>query len=157
MIRLSWKSTVACLCAALAAGGCTSAAIQPIAVALAGAGTSTAISYSLNGGASRTFTAPLAEVKAATLDTLSLMGIRVDGSESTDQGETITASASRRSIEIELESISSKATRLRVITKNGGLFYDSATATEIVLQTEKALGINEGNAAAGASRRSVRY
>ena len=154
---MSWKSTVTCLCAALAAGGCAASTLQPIAVALAGAGTSTAISYSLNGGASRTFTAPLAEVKAAALDTLSLMGIRVDSFETTGQGETIAGSATRRSVDIELEAISSKATRMRVVTRNGGIFYDSATATEIVLQTEKALGVNEGNAAAGASRRTSRY
>lgn len=149
---MSWKTTAACLCAALASGGCAASALQPIAVALAGAGTSTAISHSLNGTAYRTFAAPLAEVKAASLDTLSLMGIRVDGFETTDHGETITGRASRRSVDIELEPISSKATRMRVVTKNGGIFYDGATATEIVLQTEKALGINEGNAAAGASR-----
>ena len=106
----------------------------------------------MNGTAYRTFTAPLAEVKAAALDTLSLMGIRVDGFETTDHGETITGSASRRSVDIELEPISSKATRMKVVTKNGGIFYDGATATEIVLQTEKALGVNEVNAAAGASR-----
>jgi hypothetical protein len=154
---LAWKSTAACLCAALATGGCAAPIFQPLVVALAGAGTSTAVSHSMNGAAYRTFTAPLAEVKAASLDTLSLMGIRVDGFETTDHGETISGTASRRSVEIELEPISSKATRMKVVTKNGGIFYDGATATEIVLQTEKALGVNEGNAAAGASRRSSRY
>lgn len=151
--RLSWKTTAVCLCAAVATTGCATAALQPIAVALAGAGTSTAITYSFNGGASRTFTAPLAEVKAASLDTLSLMGIRVEGFETTTQGETINGSAIQRSVSVDLEPISARATRMRVVARNSGIFFDSATATEIVLQTEKALGVSEiTNASTGASR-----
>lgn len=42
-------------------------------------------------------------------------------------------------MEIELEAISQRATRLRVSTRNGGFFYDGATANEIVAQTEKVL------------------
>ena len=38
-------------------------------------------------------------------------------------------------------AITPKTTRMRVEAKNGGFFYDGATATEIVLQTEKALGL----------------
>ena len=60
------------------------------------------------------------------------------------------------SVSVDLEPISSKATRMRVVARNSGIFFDTATATEIVLQTEKALGVNEG-AAAGASRRTSRY
>jgi hypothetical protein len=81
------------------------------------------------------------------------MGIRVDGFETVERGELITGSATRRTIEIELEPISSRTTRMRVITKNGGVFYDGSTAAEIVLQTEKALGVNDANASAGAGRR----
>jgi hypothetical protein len=154
---MAWKSTAVGLCAALVTGGCATAALQPMAVALAGAGTSTAINYSFNGGASRTFTAPLAEVKAASLDTLSLMGIRVDGFENTTQGETINGSAIQRSVSVDLEPISSKATRMRVVARNNGIFFDTATATEIVLQTEKALGVSEGSATVGPSRRTSRY
>ena len=150
---MSWKSTAACLCAAVTAIGCAASVVQPIAVALAGAGTSTAITYSFNGGASRTFTAPLAEVKAASLDTLSLMGIRIDGFETTRQGETINGSAIQRSVSVDLEPISSRATRMRVVARNSGVFFDTATATEIVLQTEKALGVSEvTNASVGAGR-----
>ena len=150
---MTWKNTALALPLALTLTGCTPA-MQPIAVALAGAGTSTAMGHSLNGTAYRTFTAPLADVKAASLDTLSAMGIRVDGFQTLDDGELIRGSSSRRAVEIELEPISSKATRMRVAAKDGGLFYDAATATEIVLQTEKALGINEAaNSSAGAGRR----
>jgi hypothetical protein len=29
---------------------------------------------------------------------------------------------------------------MRVVARNGGFFYDGATATEIIVQTEKGLG-----------------
>src|SRR5712671_320370 len=142
---------LAALALAAGLGGC-SLATQPLAVALAGAGTSSAIGHSLNGTAYRTFTATLEEVKAASLDTLSAMGIRIDSFETVENGELITGSAIRRTVEIELEPISSRATRMRVITR-GGIFFDGSTATEIVMQTEKALGVSEANASAGAGRR----
>jgi hypothetical protein len=145
---------VAALALAAGLGGCA-LATQPLAVAVAGAGTSSAIGHSLNGTAYRTFTATLEEVKAASLDTLSLMGIRVDRFETVENGELITGSAIRRTVEIELEPISSRATRMRVITR-GGIFFDGSTATEIVMQTEKALGADELNASTGAGRR-LRY
>ncbi|MBV8031216.1 MAG: hypothetical protein JO035_06880, partial [Betaproteobacteria bacterium] len=58
-----------------------------------------------------------------------------------------------RTIEVELEPISSRATRMRVVARNNALFYDAATATEIVLETEKALGVSDvTNASVGAGR-----
>jgi hypothetical protein len=163
---MSWRSghgagmvriplLAAALIATLGAGllGCSSA-IQPLAVALAGAGTSTAIGHSLAGVAFRTFTAPLADVKAAALDSLSSMGVQVEGLETTEEGEIISGTAPRRTVEIALESISAKATRIKVTAKNGGLLYDGATATEIVLQTEKALTAQAvNNSSAGSGRR----
>lgn len=138
--------------AVVAAGlaGCTPA-LQPLAAALAGAGTSSAIGHTLSGTAYRTFTHTLDEVKVAALDTLSLMGIRVDGFETVEHGELILGSASRRSVEVELEPISGRATRMRVVTRNGGIFYDASTAIEIVLQTERALGVHDAtNSSTGA-------
>src|SRR2546423_4194458 len=139
---MAWKGICIIAAAAAALGGCALAS-EPIAAALAGAGASTAIGHSLNGTAYRTFTATLAEVKAAALDTLSLMGIRVDGFESSDHTETVLGSAYARRGEIELEPISSKATRIRVVTRNGGIFYDPATATEIGIHTEKTLAVHQ--------------
>jgi hypothetical protein len=147
----SWTTLLLAMLALPVLGGCA-LATQPLAVALAGAGTSTVIGHSMDGAAFRTFTASLDEVKAASLDTLSLMGIRVDRFETIEHGELITGSAIRRTIEIELEPISSKATRMKVVTKNDGVFRDGATATEIVLQTEKRLGVNDAGASSGGSR-----
>src|SRR6267142_405369 len=87
------------------------AACEPVAIAILGAGASTALRYNMDGVASRTFTAPVAAVKSASLAAL----------------------------EIELEQISKQATRIRIIAKGGSLFYDNATAYELVQQTEKLL------------------
>ena len=155
-IPTSWPAIMAALAAGCVLAGCGSLT-QPLAVALAGAGTSTAIGHSLGGTAYRTFSHPMEEVKAATLDTLALMGIRVDRFSTLDTGEVVYGTAYRRTVEVELEPISAKATRIRVVTRNGGFFHDAATATEIVLQTEKTLGVYEvTNSSTGASRRVKR-
>ncbi|HEY6822129.1 MAG TPA: DUF3568 family protein [Burkholderiales bacterium] len=133
-------------------GGCSLAA-DPLAAAVAGAGTSAALGHSLNGLAYRTFTMPLAEVRTAALEALMAMGLRLESIEDTDEGQRIEASAERRWIYIDLEPISSKTTRIKVAAKNGGIIYDSSTATEIVLQTEKALFGDEGSSSTGRSRR----
>jgi hypothetical protein len=104
------------------------------------AGGSKAVSYTLDGDSYRTFTAPLPRVKDASLSALKHMGIEsTSAAAKSDQGETIVAKATERNIEIKLESLTPKATRLRVSAKNG-LFRDTATSAEIVAQIEKALG-----------------
>jgi hypothetical protein len=82
------------------------------------------------------------------------MGIRLDGVERPEGGnELIRGSMTRREIEIELEPISAKTTRMRVEAKNNGFVYDGATATEIVLQAEKSLGVGDVmNSSYGGSR-----
>jgi hypothetical protein len=112
---------------------------QTLALSLAGAGATAALGHTLNGPAYRTFTAPYTAVRQASLAALRKMGITLDSLGRFDEGEIIYARAEGRTIEIELEPISSRATRIRVATRNGGFFYDSATANEIVLQTEKLL------------------
>jgi len=124
----------------LAAACLLVAACEPLAISVAGAGASAALGHSLNGVTYRTFTSPLAIVKSATVSALERMGIAVEGMGTFEGGELIYASAINRAIEIELESVSAKTTRMRVAARAGGLFYDSSTATEIVLQTEKQLG-----------------
>jgi hypothetical protein len=78
-------------------------------------------------------------VKDASLTALNRMGIQSVSSAQTDHGQTITAKAIERDIEIKLESITHKATRMRVAASNG-LMRDTATSAEIVSQIEKALG-----------------
>jgi hypothetical protein len=70
------------------------------------------------------------------------MGIVDEEVKQVENGEIITARLGKREIEVELEVLSAHATRMRVVARNGGLFsYDGATATEIIVQTEKGLGV----------------
>ena len=138
MDACSMRRTGLIIAAVAAAGvfnGCT-----PMAITAAGVGGSTAVNHTLTGISYRTFTAPLPKVKAASLTAINRMGLQRAGSQKSDHIETIFAKATARDIEIELEALSPQTTRMRVTAKNGGVFYDSATATEIILQTEKALG-----------------
>jgi uncharacterized protein DUF3568 len=115
------------------------AGCQPLALSVLGAGAGTALRYGFDGVAYRTFTAPAPAVMQASIEALERMGITLDSTARFEGGEMIYASTEHRSIEIELEPISAKATRIRIAAKNGGLFYDSATASEIVAQTERRL------------------
>jgi hypothetical protein len=123
-----------CLPACLPLTGC-----EPVAIALLGAGASTAIRYNMDGVASRTFTAPAAAVKHASLAALERMGLTHDATIAFDSGETIYAKAPNRDIEIDIETITKHATRLRIVAKGGSFLYDTATATELVQQTDRLL------------------
>lgn len=115
------------------------AGCEPLAISVLGAGAGTALRYSIDGATSRTFTASAAEVKHASLEALERMGIALESFDRFEYGELIFARAENRAIEIEIEPISPRATRMRIAAKNGGFFYDSATASEIVAQTERSL------------------
>jgi hypothetical protein len=68
------------------------------------------------------------------------MSIPVENTAETGAATTITAKAGTREIEIELESITDNATRMQSIARReGSLLLDSATAAEIIAQTEKIL------------------
>ncbi|MGE5215772.1 MAG: DUF3568 family protein [Chloroflexota bacterium] len=107
----------------------------------AGVTTGTSVSYTLDGIAYRTFTAPLPQVETATRTALDRMGIKVEATSQIEQGKAIKAMTEDREIEIELERVSPRTTRIRTVAKQGLFFKDRATATEIIIQTEKALGV----------------
>ena len=116
------------------------AGCESMALTAFGVGASTGVQHSLGGMTYRTFSAPAPKVKAAAIGALGHMGIKVNSTEKIEGGELIKASTADRQIELQLERISSNATRLRAVAKNGSIFYDGATATEIILQTERLLG-----------------
>jgi hypothetical protein len=131
------------------------AGCEPLALTLLGAGAGTALRYGLDGVAYRTFTAPAPEVRLASIAALERMGLTFDGTETFEGGEVIYARSAQRTIEIDVEPISPKATRMRIAAKNGSFFYDNATANEIVAQTERVLESAARGAGSGAS--SARY
>ena len=113
---------------------------EPLTMSIVGAGASTVLRHNfLDGVTYRTFTAPAADVKHASLEALERMGIAFESFDRFDYGELIYARAENRAIEIEIEPISARATRMRIAAKNGGFLYDNATASEIVAQTERSL------------------
>jgi hypothetical protein len=67
------------------------------------------------------------------------MGIIVEATAQSEQGKAIKAIGNDREIEVELEMVTAKTTRIRTVAKQGVFFKDRATATEIILQTEKIL------------------
>ena len=114
-------------------------ACEPVAIAILGASASAALRYNMDGVAARTFTAPAAAVRSASLAALERMGLALDSTSKFDSGETIFARAENRAIEIDIEPITQHATRVRITARGGSLFYDNSTAVELVQQTEKLL------------------
>jgi hypothetical protein len=122
------------LLASSLAAGC-----ETLAVSALNAGAPALLSHTMSGAAYRTFTTPAATVREAALAALERMGFEVTALEQVDGGELIKAQTPERRIEIGVESISAKAARLGVIAKQGRFRYDTATAAEIVTQTEKSV------------------
>jgi len=131
--RMAVVSVAAC---ALGLGGCV-----PVALTALGVGMATEVSHTLSGMVYKTFTASQAQVKQASIGALHRMQIKVVKAERDGSTETITARAADRDIDIELEALTPATTRMMVTAKkDGGILRDGATATEIILQTEKYVG-----------------
>jgi uncharacterized protein YceK len=123
---------------AVALSGCAAAVTSA-----AGIGGSAAITHTMNGITYRTFTAPQAKVRVATIKALDRMQIKLtsDSLQKESNVRLVTAKTTERKIEIQLEPISPNTTRMRVIAKKGtGIFYDASTAEEIIQQTKLSLG-----------------
>jgi hypothetical protein len=114
--------------------GCAAAALTAGGIA-GGAG----VNHTLNGIAYKTFSKPAKDVRVAVLKTLSRMQIKVSSDMKMDEGWKIEATASKRTIEIKLEELSPQTTQMRVVTDKENFFKDSATSTEIILQTSRRL------------------
>jgi hypothetical protein len=114
-------------------------ACDPITLTVLGIGASTGVSYGMNSVAYKTFTAPMKRVNKATVRALGRMGIKVKGIEKFPDKQIITAESNEHELEITLEAVSTKTTRIRSIARNGAIFLDRATANEVIVQTEKVL------------------
>ena len=121
---------------AMSLSGC-----ETLSLTALGVGGSAAVNHKMSSTPTRTFTAPLPRVKMASIGALKRMGIQAGEVKKVENGEVITARVGRREIEVELESVTATATRMRVVARDGSWFYDGATASEIIVQTEKVLGV----------------
>jgi hypothetical protein len=140
------------LVAAALLDGCAALAVTAVGVA-AGVGGGTAVSYTLDGIAYKTFTAPAPKVRQATLAALRKMDFKLQPPEPSQNGSPngsqngsksaapppILATGQDRRIEVELEPLTPQTTRIRVMAKDGIFFKDKATATEIIYQVADAL------------------
>lgn len=119
------------------------AACEPLSMTMLSVGAGAGVGHQLNGIVYKTFTEPAPKVKRAAVAALKRMAIKVDSIDKTDTGETIKAKAADRHIDIELESLTPNTTRMRAVArKEGSILVDSATAVEIIGQTERLLGVN---------------
>jgi hypothetical protein len=136
--RIDVKRTVAVVVAlaSLNLGGCVAVGLTALGVGMA-----SGVSHTLSGIVYKTFSAPQSSVEAATRSALHRMQIKVLDSKRDGTTRTIKAKAGDRDIEIELEALTPNTTRMTVTAKkDGGLLRDGATATEVILQTEKYFG-----------------
>ena len=131
------KTTISlAVCAALAMSGCAAVGLTALGVGMA-----TGVSHTLSGIVYKTFSTPQSRVKRATLGALGRMQIKVVESKRTGSTDEIRAKAGDRDIDIELEALTPATTRMAVTAKkDGGILRDGATATEVILQTEKLVG-----------------
>jgi Protein of unknown function (DUF3568) len=122
--------------ASLNLGGCVAVGLTALGVGMA-----TGVSHTLSGIVYKTFAAPSAQVETATRGALHRMQIKVVESKREGSTRTIKAKAGDRDIEVELEALTPGTTRMTVTAKkDGGILRDGATATEVILQTEKLVG-----------------
>ncbi len=128
------RSAIAVLVLAIGTAGC-----DPITLTAASLGAGVGLSHTLGGIIYRTFTAPLKTVENGSVEAMHDMGVKVVSRSTNKMGErVINATAKDREIEVLLEPLTPRTTRMRVIASNG-LLKDSATAQEIMLQTERVL------------------
>ncbi len=137
-VKARWPLAILSFIILIASSACTSVGLTLLAV---GAGTTAAqgISYALNSVAYKTFTAPVDNLESATFESLERMDITVKSRENVEGGMRILAQAWDREIDIELDSLTTRTSRMRVDVKRGWFLRDRPTAVEIISQTAQAL------------------
>jgi uncharacterized protein DUF3568 len=123
---------------ALGSQGCAGVGLALFGVG-AGVGGGTGVSYTLDSIAYKTFAASETELRTATLQTFKRMAINVTETQKTETGTDINATAGDRTVEVEIDRITPRTSRMRVVVKKGWFLRDRATAGEIIVQTADAL------------------
>jgi hypothetical protein len=98
------------------------------------------LEHAIRGVNYETFATPLPELRLATLKSLNRMAMDMTEERREDRGWAIEASTTNRDIDIEFESITHLATRMRVVVSKGVFFLrDGATGAEIIARTAETL------------------
>jgi len=128
---------LALLALAFHLSGC--AAVIPLLGAGAGMFADRQVDHILESTASKTFAAPLEEVRSAMFQSFSRMELAVDSDERTETGYALTGKTRDRRVEIELEQVGGQFTYMQAKVKRNFFWRDRATATALVLDTESIL------------------
>jgi hypothetical protein len=129
------------LCLILVVSDC---AMMGLAVPTAVSGCAVGIDYTFTNIAYKTICYPVADVETALHKVLKKMDIKETKRETEDGNVGVTAFTGKLNINIELEKVTPTVTRIQVNAKEGFIFKDKATATEIIVQTERNLVKIEG-------------
>ena len=106
------KNFAAVVLLALTLQGCAAAALTVVGTGL-GVGAGAGVEHTMNGIVYKTFEASLNELRFATLKMFDHLGMPVTADQKTDEGWTLTATASDRTIDVTLERVTDKMTRMR--------------------------------------------
>jgi len=125
----------------LAFSGCAlmGSAVVPAAVS----GGAVGINYTLTNNAYKTISSSVADVEAALHKALQRMDIRETNRRAKNGKVSITAITSNLNIYIDLEKVTPAVTNIEINAQKGAFFKDKATAAEIIVQTEKNLGVKK--------------
>ncbi len=141
--------------AALALQGCAAVGLTLLSVGASAAG-GTGLGYTLDSIVYKTFTVPPDGLHTAVLMTFSRMDVTLTRDDPVDDGRRMTGTAGDRTIEVELDKLTQNTTRMRAVVKRPWFLRDRATATELILQTDRTLTDNPRLAKAGRAMRADR-
>lgn len=146
---------VAALGSVLMLQGCAGIGLTLLGIG-GGTAASAGVNHTLGGIAYKTFAAPADEVHAAAQNALKTMAIAIDQDGPGEAGgHVLAARAADREIDIAIETITPRTTRLRVVATEDVIFKDSSTATEIIMQTAQALDTLQATKARLAATRTI--
>lgn len=128
-------TTLLCLIPALS--GCAMLGLTVPAAAI-GSGTA-GLNYSLTNVAHKTISYPVADVEASLKEALQKMDIQEMERTAKDGTVSFMVVTDKLRIYIDLETVTRTVTSIAVNAKKGLYLKDNATATEIIVQTEKNL------------------
>jgi len=142
---------------AMAASGCAALALPAVGMSVmgdaAGGVAKAGVEKTMGGSMYRTFSAPLADVRAAVRQSFRDLEIQITEDELLiGGGAKIVGEALHREITVQLEPVTPALTRLEMAVRQGLLGRDRATSAELIEQTARAL--QEVRPAAAASPRA---
>ncbi len=132
-------STLLCFIPVLSGCALMGSAVVPAAVSSGAVG----INYTFTNNAYKTISSPVTDVEAALNKALQKMEINEVKRKAEEGKVSVTAVAGNLNIYIDLERVTPTVTNIEVNAKKGVFIKDKATATEIIVQTEKNLGVKK--------------